>query len=303
MRILITGGAGFIGKHLTNYLIKKEYSVTIFDDFSNSTKKSVNSLANMGVKIIEGDILNMSDLLNVMKNQDAVIHLAAKISVSESIKNPSETFQVNVDGTKNILEACEKNHIQKLIVASSAAVYGEGNQDVSITEETNMNPISPYGESKVMMEKIVSQWKPNYNFSYTILRFFNIYGVGQSLEYAGVITKCLEKIKQKKPIEIFGDGLQTRDFVAIEDVVNSIYKALQSKNSGTYNIGSGKSITINQLVDKLVLLSGEKLEIKHISENKGEIRHSHANISKAKKEIEYSPKISLDGIKELFVKN
>ena len=300
MKVLVTGGAGFIGKHLVSFLLKKNYTVTIFDNFSNSTKESISHFIQMGVNVIEGDIINSLDIQDASKNHDIVIHLAAKISVSESIDNPSETFQVNVDGTKNVLASCEKNHVKKLIAASSAAVYGEGNQDVNLTEETKMNPISPYGESKVMMEEIIRQWKSSYNFNYVILRFFNIYGIGQSSEYAGVITKCLEKIKQKKPIEIFGDGLQTRDFVAIEDVINAIYNAMQSSNSGTYNIASGKTITINELVNKMILLSRKKLEIKHIRAKKGEIRCSHADISKAKKEIGFSPKINLDRIKELL---
>mgnify|MGYP000562433286 FL=1 len=300
MKVLVTGGAGFIGKHLVSFLLKKNYTVTIFDNFSNSTKESISHFIQMGINVIEGDIINSLDIQDASKNHDIVIHLAAKISVSESIDNPSETFQVNVDGTKNVLASCEKNHVKKLIAASSAAVYGEGNQDVNLTEETKMNPISPYGESKVMMEEIIRQWKSSYNFNYVILRFFNIYGIGQSSEYAGVITKCLEKIKQKKPIEIFGDGLQTRDFVAIEDVINAIYNAMQSSNSGTYNIASGKTITINELVNKMILLSRKKLEIKHIRAKKGEIRCSHADISKAKKEIGFSPKINLDRIKELL---
>ena len=300
MKVLVTGGAGFIGKHLVSFLLKKNYTVTIFDNFSNSTKESISHFIQMGVNVIEGDIINSLDIQDASKNHDIVIHLAAKISVSESIDNPSEVFQVNVDGTKNVLASCEKNHVKKLIAASSAAVYGEGNQDVNLTEETKMNPISPYGESKVMMEEIIRQWKSSYNFNYVILRFFNIYGIGQSSEYAGVITKCLEKIKQKKPIEIFGDGLQTRDFVAIEDVINAIYNAMQSSNSGTYNIASGKTITINELVNKMILSSRKKLEIKHIRAKKGEIRCSHADISKAKKEIGFSPKINLDRIKELL---
>jgi len=300
MEILVTGGAGFIGKYLVKFLLGKGNDVTIFDNFSNSTKDSVTFLVDIGAKVIEGDITKPRDILDATKNQDIVIHLAAMISVSESISNPSETFRVNVDGTKNVLVACEKNQVKKLIVSSSAAVYGEGNQDVNLTEETKMNPISPYGESKVMMEEIIRQWKSSYDFRYVILRFFNIYGIGQSSEYAGVITKCLEKIKQKKSIEIFGDGLQTRDFVAVEDVINAIYNSMQSINSGTYNIASGKTITINELIDKMILLSGKKLEIKHVSAKKGEIRYSHADISKAKKEIEFSPKKNLDGIKELL---
>ncbi len=300
MKVLVTGGAGFIGKHLVKFLLEKNYSVTIFDNFSNSTKESISHLIQIGARVIEEDIVNPQDIVNATRNQDIVIHLAAKISVSESIDNPTKTFQVNVNGTKNVLAACEKNDVKKLIVSSSAAVYGEGEYDVNLTEESKINPISPYGKSKVMMEEIIKEWKPIHNIKCVVLRFFNIYGIGQTSEYAGVITKFLEKIKQKKSVIIFGDGLQTRDFVAIQDVINSIYNAIQSDASGTYNIASGESITINELAEQMILFSGKKLEKQHIASKKGDIRYSHADISKAKKELGYYPKIKLDKIKELI---
>ena len=130
MKIIITGGAGFIGKHLVEFLIKKENDITIFDNFSNSTYESTKYFENLGVKIIKGDIRRLEDINKAVKGNEVVIHLAAKISVDESIKNPSETFQTNVEGTKNVLIACEKNQIKKIIVASSAAVYGESEADV-----------------------------------------------------------------------------------------------------------------------------------------------------------------------------
>jgi UDP-glucose 4-epimerase len=300
MKVVVTGGAGFIGKHLVKFLLNKQYSVTIFDNFSNSTKGSISSLIEIGAKIIEGDIRNTTDIVNATKNQDIVVHLAAKISVSESIDNPLETFQVNVDGTRNVLDACNKNQVKKIIVSSSAAVYGEGNQNIKLSEESKISPISPYGESKVMMERVVRELKSSYDINYVVLRFFNIYGVGQSSEYAGVITKFIEKIKQKQPIEIFGNGLQTRDFVAIEDVIHSIHNALENCNNGTYNIASGKSITIKDLAKKMIFLSQKKINIQYSKSKKGDIKNSHANISKAKKEINYSPETKLDEIKELL---
>jgi len=300
MRVLVTGGAGFIGKYLVRSLLENGDSVTIFDNFSNSTKNSLSSLVDMGVKIIEGDITKPLDIFNAIKDQEIVIHLAAKISVSESIRNPSETFQVNVDGTKNILIACEKNHIKKLIVSSSAAVYGEGSPNVKLTEESETNSISPYGESKVRMEQAIKKRVSGHDIDCVILRFFNIYGIGQSSEYAGVITKFLKRIKQDKPLEIFGDGLQTRDFVAIDDVINSIHNAISYGKSGTYNIASGKTITIKELAEQMILLSGKKLEIQLTAAKKGDIKYSQADISQAKKELQYSPKFELDNIKELL---
>ena len=298
--VLVTGGAGFIGKYLVRSLLEKKYLVTIFDNFSNSTKNSISDLVNMDAKIIEGDITKPLDILNAVKDQDIVVHLAAKISVSESISNPLETFQVNVEGTKNVLAACEKNHVKKLIVSSSAAVYGEGFHDVKSTEESETKPISPYGESKVRMEEMTREFALEHDINCIILRFFNIYGIGQSSEYAGVITKFMERITQERPLEIFGDGLQTRDFVAIYDVINSIHNAISHDKSGTYNIASGKVVTIKDLAEKMILLSGKKLEIQYTATKKGDIKYSQADISLAKNELEYYPKFELDKIKELL---
>ena len=300
MNILVTGGAGFIGKHLVRSLLEKDYLVTIFDNFSNSTKESISSLVEMGAKIIEGDITKSHEVLNAVKDHEIIIHLAAKISVSESISNPLDTFQVNVEGTKNILTACEKNNVKKLIVASSAAVYGEGTPNVKLIEESELNPISPYGQSKVKMELVIKEFESKHNINCIMLRFFNIFGFGQSPEYAGVITKFIEKITQGKPLEIFGDGMQTRDFVAIEDVISSIHNSIKFGKSGTYNIGNGKITTIKDLAELMISISGKKLEITHIDSLKGDIRNSHADTSLAKKEIKYSPKFDLDKIKELL---
>ena len=301
MRILVTGGAGFIGKHLVKFLIENGNEVTIFDDFSNSEKDSVAFLVNMGAKIIEGDITKLEDIVNATSEYDIVVHLAAKISVEESIKRPSETFHINVDGTRNVFVACEKNHVKKLIVASSAAVYGEGIPGLKLTEKSKMNPISPYGQSKVKMEQEITEFASEYKINYIILRFFNIYGIGQTLEYSGVITKFLEKIKNNKPLKIFGDGMQTRDFVFIQDVINSIHNAISYNKNGIYNIASGKVITIKKLAELMISLSGKKLEIQYSPTKKGDIRYSQADISSAIDNLGYYPRFQLkEGIKALL---
>ena len=303
MRVLVTGGAGFIGKYLVKSLLKKGDSVTIFDNFSNSTKNSINFLIKMGAKIIEGDITKIQDLQNSIKDHDIVIHLAAKISVLESINNPLETFRINVDGTNNVLTACKNNHVKKLIISSSAAVYGESPPDVKLTEESPMNPISPYGESKMQMEQNVKEFSVNHDIDYIILRFFNIYGIGQSSEYAGVITKFIKRTIKKEPLQIFGNGLQTRDFVAIYDVIQSIHNASAYDKSGVFNIASGKIVTIKKLAEQIIILSGEKLKIQFLTEKQGDIKHSQADISMAKNQIMYLPKFELkEGIKELLNK-
>jgi len=293
MNILVTGGAGFIGKHLVKFLIKNKNNVSILDNFSNSKKKSISQFEKYQIKIFEGDIRNNEDILKASKNQDLVIHLAAKISVEESIKNPSETFEINVKGTEKILEVCKKNNIKKIIVASSAAIYGEGNRINKITEQTTMNPISPYGESKIEMEKKIIQFCSDNKIDYVILRFFNIYGIGQSKEYAGVITKFLEKIKKNEDLKIFGDGLQTRDFVSIDDIIYSISKAIEHTGNGIFNIGSGEKITIKELAELMISLSNKKLKIKYLNEKKGDIKYSEADIQLAKTKLNYTCKNEL----------
>ena len=150
------------------------------------------------------------------------------------------------------------------------------------------------------MEQEIREFESKHDIDCIILRFFNIYGIGQSPEYAGVITKLMKRITQEKPLEIFGDGLQTRDFVAIDDVINSIHNAIQSSKSGTYNIASGKAVAIKELVERMILLSGKKLEIQYTAAKKGDIKYSQADISLAKKDLAYSPKLELDRIKELL---
>lgn len=300
MKILVTGGNGFLGRHLVKYLLKKGHIITIFDNFSNSKNSSTLSFSNDCLKIINGDITIPQEIESAIIEQDIVVHLAAKISVEDSIKNPTETLRINVDGTKNILSACHKYKIKKLIAASSAAVYGEGEKNIKLNENSKINPISPYGESKFQMEQEIKKFSSEHDLNFVILRFFNIFGIGQSAEYAGVITKFIEKISLDKSLEIFGEGIQTRDFVAVQDVVSSIDNAIEYGKNGIYNIASGKSITIKELAEFMISLSGKNLKIKFLEPKKGDIKYSQADISLAKKELNYSPKFDLNEIKNLL---
>ncbi len=304
MKIIVTGGAGFIGKHLVRSLLKKENKVTIFDNFSNSTKNSLSSLMDMDAKVIEGDITNPLEILNAVKDHDIIIHLAAKISVSESISNPSKTFQVNVDGTRNVLAACEENNVKKLIVASSAAVYGEGSPNFNLTEESETNPISPYGESKVKMENEIREFASKHDINCIILRFFNIYGIGQTKEYAGVISKFAECIKNNSPITIYGKGDQIRDFISIDDVIKSILQSISNidnKKCEIINIGTGISTSINELVKIMLKISNKKNEIDHVAPKTGDIQFSKTSVAKAEKYLNFNSKISIEeGIKKYW---
>lgn len=303
MKILVTGGAGFIGKNLIKSLLQQNHFVTILDNFSNS---DINSILDMDskVKIIKGDIIDKEKISQAVKGNQIVIHLAAKISVSESMKNPDETMRVNVEGTMNLLGECKKNRIINVIIASSAAVYDDAWSSTNFLDESSKkNPISPYGKSKMIMEEQVIDYVKKNKINCTIFRFFNIYGIGQSDEYAGVITKFANQIKNNKTLEIFGDGLQTRDFVYIDDVVSVISNSILNleKFGQIYNVGYGENISIKELAMMMIKISQKKLDVKFLNPKQGEIRFSQTSIERAKKELEYSPKVRLDkGIKKIL---
>ncbi len=298
----MTGGAGFIGRYCVRSFLEKNFEVTIFDNFSNSSEDMISDLLDDGAKLVKGDITVQEQVSNAISGHDVVIHLAAKNSVEESIKFPKQTFSTNVDGTVNVLNACIKHDVKNIIATSSAAVYGK-TQNLSISENQKTNPSSPYGESKLKMEQLIQDFSKKHNLNSIILRIFNVYGKGQSPEYAGVITKFLEKISKNDPLEVFGDGSQTRDFVSIQDVVESIFCAIseiKGKKETILNIGSGKSVSINELAEHMISISNKNLDIKP-GEEKNEINFSKADISLAKKVLNYNPKIEFkNGINDLM---
>lgn len=291
MKILVTGGAGFIGRHLVENLIKNN-QILVYDNLSNSSDEDRISLEDKGVKFLKGDILDYDDLCEFSKEADVVIHLAAMIDVNESVINPEFTKKVNVDGTANVLKCCIENKIKKIIFASSAAVYGDF-KEIPINENSETNPQSPYGQSKLDAEKMILKTCQENNIEHVIFRIFNIYGRGQNIQYAGVITKFLENIRDDKPLVIYGDGEQTRDFVSINDVVDAFDSATKLHKNGTYHIASGNSLSINELAKIMLDVFGKRLEIKHKDPNQDEIRYSVADVSLTKNEIGFVAKKSL----------
>jgi UDP-glucose 4-epimerase len=284
---------------ISQFLINHGHNITIFDNFSNSKIYSSNN----PLKIIQGDILDNLKLSESMKNMDLVIHLAAQISVKDSINNPENTMKINVRGTQNLLESCVENKISNFLAASSAAVFGDISE-LPLTEESSKNPVSPYGKSKLMMEEKIIEFSKQNNINSIILRFFNLYGAGQSSQYAGVITKFLENIKENKNLEIYGTGEQTRDFIHVDDAVQSFdlaMKKIDGKIGKIYNIGSGTSTTISELAKLLVQISEKPLEIIHKPQLEGDIIHSQTSIELITNELDFIPKISLQkGLKQFF---
>ena len=301
MKFLVTGGAGFIGRHLVAKLLHDEHNITIFDNFSSSSKNDISHLLENGVNLVTGDILDYDLLLKSMANHDFVIHLAAQTSVSRSIADPKTTIDIIVDGTVNVLKSCVKTNVKNLIFSSSGAVYGNS-LDAIISENSQLSPLSSYGASKLVAEYNLQTFSKLFGLKCISLRLFNVYGNGQSTD-AGVIKKFLKNISEETPLEIFGDGTQTRDFVHISDVIEAFYcsiRNIEAKRGEVYNIGSGKATSINELASLLISSRGKDLQLIHKPALEGEIKNSKADISLAKNDIGYSPQVSLsDGLASL----
>jgi len=295
MKILVTGGAGFIGRHLIRTLLKGKNEITIYENFSNSSPSDIADIKKNGVKVIKGDLTNFQLLKKSLNDIDNVIHLAANIDISESIKHPEKSHQTNVIGSMNLLRASVENGVSGIVGASSAAVYGDPLQ-IPVNEKTIPNPVSPYGADKLAMEFYFKAFANTYDLNCISLRFFNVYGKGQSNSYAGVITKFMEKIENNQKLIIFGDGKNTRDFVYIDDLVQGIEKAIKKishKKGDVYNIASGHSYSVSELAKIMLSLYGKKLGIAHKSPRKGDLLFSKTSISKAKKDLNFSPKFNL----------
>ena len=275
--------------------------ITIFDNFSSSSKNDITHLLEDGVGLVTGDILDYDLLLKSMPNYDFVIHLAAQTSVSQSIANPKTTADIIVDGTVNVLKSCVKTNVKNLIFSSSAAVYGNS-IDTLLAENAQLSPLSSYGASKLVAEYNLLAFSKLFGLNCISLRLFNVYGNGQSSE-AGVIRKFLKNISKDAPLEIFGDGVQTRDFVHVSDVIQAFYCAIrniETKRGEVYNIGSGTATSINELASLLISSKGKDLQVIHKPALEGEIKDSKADISLAENDIGYSPHVSLsDGLANL----
>jgi len=301
LKFFITGGAGFIGRHLVAKLLHDKHEITIFDNFSSSSKNDITHLLEDGVGLVTGDILDYDLLLKSMPNYDFVIHLAAQTSVSQSVANPKTTADIIVDGTVNVLKSCVKTNVKNLIFSSSAAVYGNS-LNTLLSENSQLSPLSSYGASKLVAEYNLQTFSKLFDLNCISLRLFNVYGNGQSTD-SSVIRKFLKNISEEAPLEIFGDGAQTRDFVHISDVIQAFYCAIrniEAKRGESYNIGSGVATSINELASLLISSKGKDLPIIHKTAIQGEIKDSKADISLAENDIRYSPQMSLsDGLASL----
>ena len=278
-KVLVTGGAGFIGSHLVEKLLSREYDVVVLDDLSKGVSKNLSKVSHL-IKVVKADVSDASTVKEVLKGVDYVVHLAALVSVQESIEKPSLYHEVNAIGTFNLLQWSAKAGVKRFTFVSSCAVYGDP-KSLPIKETDPVNPLSPYAESKLVAEEYCRAFSGQFKLGAAVLRLFNVYGPRQAYsEYSGVITRFLERLRLRQPPVIYGDGEQTRDFVFVEDVVGYAVRALETDSKVTVNIGSAKQTTINELARLVQQLTGTLgMEPVHLQPKKGEIRHSLADIS------------------------
>jgi len=303
-KILVTGGAGFIGSHLVDRLLTDGCRVVALDDLSSGKMQNLERHSNgPNFRFVKGDIRDKKTVDSVMSDVDAVVHEAAFTSVPLSIKNPKLTNDVNIAGTLNLLMSSLRKNIGCFIFASSAAVYGAATK-MPIAENSQTRPLSPYGESKLGAEKKCQEFWKTHGLKTVCLRYFNVYGPRQTGgEYAGVISRIFDRLHNNLPPVIYGDGKQTRDFIYIDDAVDATILTLNSNAAGeTINVGTGGATSVIQVCQTLQEIM-DKTAFKPIHEapRVGDIRHSQADITKSKKILGYSPKVSLKEGLEKFV--
>ena len=301
-RILVTGGCGFIGSHLVERLVNLGHDVTVLDDLSTGKIENIKDLFYEGnIKLAVGSISNLEFLRGACSDVDYVFHEAALARVPRSIDNPILVNKVNIEGTLNVLMAAKESKVKKVVYASSSSVYGD-NCSLPQSEVGSTIPVSPYALTKLTGELYCDIVSRIYGLPTVSLRYFCVYGKRQDSKsrYATVIPAFMERVFQNLPPFIFGDGNQSRDFTYIEDVVDATILGLGEGIVGTYNIGSGEATTINQLAQMILDITGKSLQPIYKELRLGDVRHTLADVSKAKT-FGYKPRWKLwDGLKELL---
>lgn len=300
MKVLVTGGAGFIGSNVVKQLLQRDYEVVVLDNFSTGYEDNLKPFPQ--VRIYRADIRDRDVVDKATEGVSIIFHLAASVGNVRSLENPLFDSDVNVLGTLNILEVARKKGIKKFVYSSSAALYGEP-QYLPIDEKHALHPDSPYGVSKLAGEKHCMCFSSLYDMDIVGLRYFNVYGVNQRYDaYGNVIPIFMTLLLQNQPLTIFGDGEQTRDFVNVEDVVRANLLAAGTEGvRGVFNIGSGMNLTVNRLAALIQDIFKISVKIKYSPPRKGEVKHSLSDISRAKSMLRYTPQVSIEeGLEKYF---
>jgi len=300
VNLIVTGGAGFIGSHLTKYLIKKGHNVSVIDSLRRGSFDNLEEIKDQ-IDFQEIDILDYEKMKNIAKNSDGIFHQAALGSIPQSFKEPEEYHRVNAIGTENVLKLAKEFGF-KVVYASSSSVYG--NQDkFPIKEDAEKNPLNPYGQSKLESEQFAKKYA-DAGVKVIGLRYFNVFGIGQNPNYAGVVPKFIERLVQHKPPIIYGDGNQLRNFTFVDDVVEANVLAFENKIEHAFmNIATGVMTSVKELATIMIRLSGLSIEPTYEKARDGDIEKSQADISLAKNLINWAPKTNLkEGLEKIFPK-
>ncbi len=298
-RVLVTGGAGFIGSHLVAALVERGDSVRVLDNFSTGRRENLACFGER-VAILEGDLRDPRQVEAAVQGVELIFHQAAFISVPQSMQHPADCFAVNVDGTANLLEAARRQGVRKVVLASSTAIYGDADA-LPLNEETPPRPLSPYALSKQVNELYGNLYSRLFDLPVVALRYFNVYGPRQRPDspYAAAIPLFLQSLLADKALTIFGDGRQTRDFIFVEDVVRANLLASEADSAGeAFNICTGQEVSLLEVVAMLEQISGRRIEIQYRPARPGDIRRSAGNPQKAASALGFQARISLaEGLK------
>jgi len=294
MKTLVTGGAGFIGSNLVAFLRERGHDVTVLDSLVAGYRENLAPYPE--VRLLAGDVRDLSILRSAAQGAEVVFHLAASVGNTRSIEHPILDAEVNVLGTLNVLEVARELRVRKVVFSSSAGIFGEL-KTLPIAEGHPVEPDSPYGASKLAAEKLCLAYARLFPpFEAICLRYFNVFGVNQRFDaYANVIPIFAHKLVRQQRIHVFGDGEQTRDFIHVSDVVRANLAAGENRGvSGAFNLGSGVRITINDLIQRMQAASGLRTEVVHTAPRAGDVRHSLADISALRNVLGFSPEADFD---------
>jgi UDP-glucose 4-epimerase len=299
IKVVVTGGAGFIGSHIVEYWLGENAEVHIIDNLRSGYVSNVELFPD--VKFHQGSITDRDLVFNVLQDADYVHHLAALVSVPESIEKPQECYEINVNGLINVLDASKEYGIKKVVLSSSAAVYGE-NPISPQTVDLKPDPKSPYGQTKLEGELLLDYYNQHAELGAISLRYFNVFGPRQDpkSQYAAAIPIFVEKALKNEPIIIYGDGTQTRDFIFVKDVVKANVLAVTNENvNGVFNVAAGKAISINDIAKLVIEETGSKSRLVYEKERPGDIKHSLASIKTTEELLNFKPGYELmQGLKE-----
>lgn len=304
-RILITGGAGFIGSHVAQDFVKNGYSVKILDDFSSGSVNNILGLFNYrNFKMVRGSITDKELVAKATADVNVILHLAAQIHVDRSIIEPRHTFEVNTLGTLNILDAALENEVELVVYASSSEVYGSA-KHVPMNEDHPLNPASPYAASKAAADRLCFSYFNTYKLPVVVVRCFNTYGPRQKeAGYAAAIPKFLGRALSGLPPIIYGDGKQTRDYMYVKDAVNAyklVLKSYENIVGKAVNFGTGKEIPVLKLARIILDLCKNRKTPIHVAPRAGEVKRLCADVSLAEKELDFAPKYTIEaGLKEFL---